>query len=610
MEDREVALWTLAWGGRVRVTGAADYTTDPATLPPTFTLDAIDWQGVNANPPDLARLSKLRNLRELHLPGPLWSRNADGGKDGSNEMRHLAEIASLERITFSYHFLDSIRFRDQGLSTIFKLTGLKELVLRQTAITGQTLKPFTALERLDVSLTRFDDRGAEHLAGMKNMRRLKLGDTLITDAGAEHIAGLVELDELDLHGTAIGDATVERLGALRDLRVLNLMGTAVTDASLGTIAKLPALEELNLYRTKVSNTGLSRLSSLKALREADVRYSRVSRSGVDGLRAALPKARVIFVDSAGRSVRVPQSPGADYAAWIRALGGKVAGGEVDLHGTPFTDAMAVHLRDARKMNLEATDVGDGALPHLAKLKSLENLNLNSTQISSVAPLADLPKLTTLNAGNTYLEWFPSFPHLQTLVLDGAPVTKIGENPSLRSLSLTGTDVTDDALATLPMVEYLNLSACDLTDKGFPHLAKLSSLKRLILRECRFTVAALKELNALKQLEELDLHRNRIGDVSALGAISSLRRLSLNYAELKSDGLKPLLALAKLEWLSLDSTLIDDAAVPLLSQMKSLRDLNLYHTLISPKGFVDLKAALPGCKIIWDKDSNLPNRRRS
>jgi Leucine-rich repeat (LRR) protein len=612
MDDREVALWTLAEGGRVRITGGSSYLSDPAELPATFTLDALDWLGVNGDPPDLARLANLRHLRELHLPGPFWSRNADGGKDGSNELRHLAGISTLETLTFSYHFLDNIRFRDQGLSTIYKLTGLKELVLRQTQITGATLKPFTALERLDVSLTRFDDRGAEHLAGMRNLKRLKLGDTLFTDAAAGYLENLTELEELDLHGNAIGDATVSRLGKLAKLRVLNLMGTGVTDASLDHIARLPALEELNLYRTKVSNTGLSRLSALKSLREADLRYSRITRSGVDQLRASLPRVRVLFVDSAGRTAKVPQEPGKDYAAWIRALGGRLRGDELDLHGAPFTDAMARHLKPVRKLNLEATDVGDGALEFLSRMAGLEELNLNSTQISDAAPLTKLPRLRVLDAGNTYLESVPAFPALHTLILDGAPVTGVEAMPSLRVLSLAGTDLVEDSLAKLGPLESLNLSAADITNNGMPHLGKLTSLKRLILRDGRFTDEGVKALQPLAQLEELDLYRNRIGNPAAasLARLANLRRLTLDYAELGNEGVSTLSALAKLEYLSLDSTLINDGAVAALSSMKSLKELNLYHTLVTPEGFAALKAALPGCRIIWDKDSSLPNRRRS
>ena len=114
--DRSVAEWTLSMGGRVRLAGESRYLGDIAQLPShSIRIEALDWVGVNADPPDLERLSALRNLKELHLPGPFWNRNADGGRDGSKDLRFLAGVTTLEVLTFSDHFLDRVRFKDEGL---------------------------------------------------------------------------------------------------------------------------------------------------------------------------------------------------------------------------------------------------------------------------------------------------------------------------------------------------------------------------------------------------------------------------------------------------------------------------------------------------------------
>jgi hypothetical protein len=39
-------------------------------------------------------------------------------------------------------------------------------------------------------------------------------------------------------------------------------------------------------------------------------------------------------------------------------------------------------------------------------------------------------------------------------------------------------------------------------------------------------------------------------------------------------------------------------------------LNLYHTLVTETGYQNLKAALPDCRIIWERESSLPTRRGS
>jgi hypothetical protein len=54
--------------------------------------------------------------------------------------------------------------------------------------------------------------------------------------------------------------------------------------------------------------------------------------------------------------------------------------------------------------------------------------------------------------------------------------------------------------------------------------------------------------------------------------------------------------------------ITDAGVENLKSMSGLKVLNLYHTLVTEKGLAQLKAALPGCEITFDRDSALPARR--
>src|SRR5256886_271555 len=159
-QDRQVAEWTLFMGGAVRVKGGHELIRDVAALPDgNFELEVLDWVGMNVDPPDLERLSALRHLKELHLPGPIWNRNADGDKDLSRDLRFIAPVCTLEKLTFSYHFLDRIRFHDPGLEEIRSLENLKELVLRQAGVKGRALAPFHKLEALDVTLCPVDDEG-------------------------------------------------------------------------------------------------------------------------------------------------------------------------------------------------------------------------------------------------------------------------------------------------------------------------------------------------------------------------------------------------------------------------------------------------------------------
>ena len=395
--DRTVAEWTLSMGGRVRLAGQSRYLTDIVGLPShSIQIEALDWVGVNSDPPDLERLSALRGLKELHLPGPFWNRNADGGRDGSKDLRFLAGVTTLEVLTFSDHFLDRVRFKDEGLAEIKGLTNLRELVLHQSDVTGKTLAPFRKLEALDVTLCPVDDKGLESLHGMTSLRRLRLGDTLITDASMRVVGEFTNLEELDLHGTAITDAGVQYLKGLSRLKKLNLMGCAVTDTSAEVLARLRGLEELNLYRTRIGNGGASELQGLKQLSDVDLRYSRVTRGGIDALRAARPAARILYVEQSAR----PRIAGDLFRPSPE--------GTLTLSGAAITDADLEKLSTVpqlRKLSLEATEIGDAGAHHLARLVGLVELNLSNTQItdSALAHLSGLRGLRKLNLANTYVE---------------------------------------------------------------------------------------------------------------------------------------------------------------------------------------------------------------
>ncbi len=627
--DHALARWTILEGGRVAIGGRVY--TDIADLPQgDYQLEMVDWVAVNAVPEDLERITGLRALRELRLPGPLWNRNADGGKDLSHLLRFLAPVTTLEKLTFSDHFLDRIRFRDAGLDAIQSLGGLRELALRQAEVKGQGLRHFSNLESLDVTLCPLADLAP--LAGMRKLRRLWAGDTFITNL--QPLAALTALEDLDLHGTGIRDESVGALGPLRALRRLDLQGTAITDAAVETLAGLPDLEWLNLYRTQISNAGLLRLRSLRKLRHLDVRYTRVTASGFDAFRAARPETAIQYAGGSGRAVS-PLAPPATrtagaLAAWVTKLGGTVrlSAGFVSLRGVPLTDeavAAVAAMPGLRSLDLEATEVGDRAASSLQSATGLEELTLNSTQVSDtgLAAWGALPRWLRISLNNTYAtgagfsRWAgPSA--LEDLSLLGAPasdetIPALARLPRLRRLILAESDVTGAglaALAGLPLQE-LDLAATDVGDDA--PLGRFPALRRLRLRDTRISDAMLRDkLPALSQLEHLDLARTRISNegMPGIGRLAALRSLDLSYSEVDDAGLAILARLLHIESIILDSTHVSDAALPTITAWSKLAEINLYHSLVSEAGAAALRRAFPAARVIWDKEAAMPHRRRA
>ena len=85
-------------------------------------------------------------------------------------------------------------------------------------------------------------------------------------------------------------------------------------------------------------------------------------------------------------------------------------------------------------------------------------------------------------------------------------------------------------------------------------------------------------------------------------------MKLDYTSVDDAGLASLQPLTQLRELSLDTVNITDKSVPLLKSFAKLQNLNLYHTYVTDKAELEIQTALPSCKIVYDRDSSLANRR--
>jgi N-acyl-D-aspartate/D-glutamate deacylase/Leucine-rich repeat (LRR) protein len=638
--DRSTAEWAIRAGGEVWIDGKPQPVRDIADLPAgDFHLTGIDLVGTTIDPKELSHLRGLQDVRELLLPGPIFNPFAGSQLDANNELRALATMPKLEKLSVSLHFLTNVNVQDKGLSLFKNLTGMREMRLAQTKVKGPGLETFVNLRYLDLNDTPFTDFGTRYLQRLKKLQYLSLRDTLLTDAGAKNLAGLRELTSLDLYGTKVTDEGVRLLAGLNKLERLNLLGAAVTDDGMETLAGFHDLRDLNLYRTQITNTGLDKLKGLKHLAELDVRYTRVTRGGVDALRAALPNCRIQFEDSSvettgAEQLRQSRPSGSGERAiadWIARLGGKAtfAGehvSEVVLTRTPIIDAQLAFLAPLshlERLDLQTTEVGELGAQFLGKLTSLRELNLNHTMTSdkSLASLKGLSNLKRLVLTNTYVEG-PGLAALADLPIEeidlqGAPfgdagLRELGHWKALRTLKLSYTNVSDQGLeqiAGLSSLRYLDVSADDIGDDGLARLKPLTGLTELLLNYARLTDAGVANLAGLTSLEHLEMARTRLSDagLASICKLTKLKRLNLNYTSVTDKGI---VGLPELVDLRLDSAGVTDAGLEPLEKMQTLKYLNLYHTLVTEKAFEDLKKALPKCQIVFDRDSSLPNRRHS
>ncbi|MGB8168599.1 MAG: hypothetical protein WCF18_13970 [Chthoniobacteraceae bacterium] len=201
--------------------------------------------------------------------------------------------------------------------------------------------------------------------------------------------------------------------------------------------------------------------------------------------------------------------------------------------------------------------------------------------SGVAPAADVAALATA-AGGSYD------------AATGAIVIK--GNKELTPAQL-------GALAAAGGVKRLTLDGCKLTSEGVAVLPKFTGLTAINFTHTMVNkVADLKVLASVSSLEELDLGGSDFGDdgLVVIATLKNLTSLQLGHvgrspkAAFTANGLKALAGLPKLEKLTLHLQQPDDAMIPALASLKTVKEFKIGG--VNTDFFNRLKASMPQAKV--------------
>ena len=395
----------------------------------------------------------------------------------------------------------------------------------------------------------------------------------------DELAGQIGFDtagnvtSVDLAGDRLdrkmpSDADVALLRALPHLASLRLYGDAITNEAVRHCSNLPMLTDLALHATGVQGPGFEQLSQLGKLRALDLSNS-------------------------------------------------------------------AHL----------TDVDLAPIGRLTGLSELVLLNTNVTG-AGLAQLVPIDGLRLLDLrgcgqiGDSALQPLSRFPQLSVVRLSGYGVTDaglavLGICPALGSLTIEDAAITDPGLSTirsLPLEELTLFRCFRVTDAGLEHVAGLTKLKRLSLRgtpvnglglthladkrdlvqlqlsETMLDSAGIQQVRKLTSLTRLELRQTIIGDagLDAVATLSRLTYLDLEGCGISDAGLVRLSPLTKLRTLVLAVNQgLTDACIPVLTQLKDLRELDISQTGISNEGAQQLVAALPACRVRHWSVQSLP-----
>ena len=147
----------------------------------------------------------------------------------------------------------------------------------------------------------------------------------------------------------------------------------------------------------------------------------------------------------------------------------------------------------------------------------------------------------------------------------------------------------ESLATLKQLRSLQLSGTDVSAEDLSRIASINSLESLDLRGCEVDTAGFQSLQALNQLKALRLSgkgvatRLRSQDIATLAAIESLRALLLDFFPLNDQAVEEIMDHSQLRELGLAGTAITDGSIPGLFGMPQLKKLRLASTDITGEG---------------------------
>ncbi len=220
--------------------------------------------------------------------------------------------------------------------------------------------------------------------------------------------------------------------------------------------------------------------------------------------------------------------------------------------------------------LDASGIGIADLTGLEYALNLRNFECIHSQLTSLAPLADLVKLESLafNENNiSDLSPLSGLSDLRSLILHDNEISDISPLAglsNLETLDLHANQISSaSAVSGLTSLESLNLEGNQIGD--ISPVSGLSSLRtlRLGINE----ISDLSPLSGLDNLESLSIYANQISDLTPLSGLSNLTSLQLSGNQI-SD-IAPLASLTSLTYLDLaNNPLSSDACTVYISQIRA------------------------------------------
>lgn len=526
---------------------------------------------------DIAPLSSLTELRYLNIS------------------HTTIEDLSFLRYAENMEFLDISFTPVQNIDELENLKALKELHLNGADIRDfEVLKNYTQLKKLDLSETFFN--------------------------APEVLSELAKLEELNMSKSNLSQLT-DNLSP-KTLRNLDVSFAFISD--LSPLEKYQNLQILNINNTQVES--LNPLNKLKSLEKIYADNTFISEEEINDFIDENPKKLLVV-----NSEEIMEWWNKLSVDWKMALFAYVDGeriadfGKEQLTKLLLIDSLNLNNKSLNELTpiqkfsrLRYLSISNNQIKSLAPIESLTALTVLEAEnigMNSVKSITSLKKLNKLNLAQNQLseEQFLALAKLNSLEelnVDGNGIRKdvvskfLSNKASKTSVIYdkkglqTWWDDLDDTwqaifklqfpLSNRPTAKELHdLTAINSLVIENEDINNVNPLAQFILLENvylnRVGLNNLESITVIKDVKELSIKESPIEDLEALSQLTSLEKLVLDYSAVSS--LKPLEYIQSLEYLSLAGTKVKSLRG--LENLIGLKYLNISSTPVRWIGKLEL-----------------------
>jgi hypothetical protein len=232
----------------------------------------------------------------------------DCAKLGEPEYKKLGELKTLKSLTL---YGGKKTLTDATLPLLTGLTELEELNTEGTHLSDAGLARFAAFKNVksmsfyhpSLDLKGFDGSGFAALKDLPKLERLTIAGTRFNDKGMEAVAQIKQLKDFrtwHTYQSQAGNAALEKLPRLRSLtlgqRLRHWDGSSnalsLDDATLDLLSRLATLESLSLDEARISLDALLKLKALPQLKKLSLQRIDIPAEDVEKLKAGLPGVKI------------------------------------------------------------------------------------------------------------------------------------------------------------------------------------------------------------------------------------------------------------------------------------------------------------------------------